>query len=355
MKKATPFLQQQILRHEADALFGTPCECAVAGQRCEVVCHNCTQYPPSCKLCFVRSHRNSPFHWAEGFLGRHDIAALGVGYTLPLGHYGADCTGEKGRAATATAFTVTVITGIHATTVDFCRHPIVIDKVAQLLEARIFPCTFTDPKSGITFECLKNFQIYSLESKAAAYDYVGSLARLTDNAFTESVPDMYENFIRTSRMWGVLTMKKRLGQVHGIDNVLLHRPKGNLVLYCPSCQEPGFNSDKNMPPLPDNLRHLNQQRQTLDGNFHCNKSTKNTDPSDVSLYEGNAYFPTNKYLNEQLAKAPKTEPKSTCNYLKAVNNQDKKKFKNMEITGIVNTQCSHVFIQASVDLQFGER
>lgn len=45
----------------------------------------------------------------------------------------------------------------------------------------------------------------------------------------------------------------------------------------------------------------------------------------------------------------------TCNYLKAVNNQDKKKFKNMEVTGIVNTQCSHVFIRASVDLEFGER
>ncbi|KAF7341419.1 CxC2 domain-containing protein [Mycena venus] len=48
-------------------------------------------------------------------------------------------------------------------------------------------------------------------------------------------------------------------------------------------------------------------------------------------------------------------PKSTCNYLKAVNNQDKKKFKNMEITDIVNVQCSHVFVKASVNLQFGER
>lgn len=41
--------------------------------------------------------------------------------------------------------------------------------------------------------------------------------------------------------------------------------------------------------------------------------------------------------------------------MKAVKNQDKKKFKNMEITGIVNVQCSHVFINASVDLQYGEK
>ncbi|KAJ7658473.1 hypothetical protein B0H17DRAFT_1262267 [Mycena rosella] len=361
MKTATPFLQRHILSHEANPLFGTPCACAGADEISEVICHNCTQYRPSCKRCFVNSHRNNPFHWAEvwdkekGFLVRHDIAALGVGYTLALGHYGVPCSLAGGRPATAIAFTITDVTGIHATSVDFCRHPIAIDKVAQLLEARIFPCTFTDPKTGVTFECLKNFQMHSLESKAAAYDYVGSLARLTDNSFTESVPDMYENILRTARMWGYLTTRKRLGQEHGVDQVLTHRPEGNLVLYCPSCPEPGFNTNKNMPPLPENLRHLNQQRQTLDRNFHCNKSTKNTDPSDLSLYDGKAYFPTNEFLNEQLAKAPKTEPKSTCNYLKAVNNQDRKKFKNMEITGIVNTQCSHVFVKASVDMQYRER
>jgi hypothetical protein len=27
----------------------------------------------------------------------------------------------------------------------------------------------------------------------------------------------------------------------------------------------------------------------------------------------------------------------------------------MEITGIVNVQCSHVFVKASVDLQYGEQ
>ena len=47
--------------------------------------------------------------------------------------------------------------------------------------------------------------------------------------------------------------------------------------------------------------------------------------------------------------------KSTCTYLKAVNKQDKKKFKNMDITGTVNCQCSHVFVWSSVDMQFGER
>ncbi|KAJ7811336.1 hypothetical protein B0H14DRAFT_2606597 [Mycena olivaceomarginata] len=50
-----------------------------------------------------------------------------------------------------------------------------------------------------------------------------------------------------------------------------------------------------------------------------------------------------------------SKTKSTCNYLKVVNKQDKKKFKNMAITGTVNCQCSHVFILSSVDLPHAER
>ncbi|KAJ7156652.1 hypothetical protein C8R46DRAFT_1226130 [Mycena filopes] len=95
--------------------------------------------------------------------------------------------------------------------------------------------------------------------------------------------------------------------------------------------------DSKMGPLPSHLRHLRQQRDTLDGNFHCTQSTKKR--------------PTLLFF-AHLKVAPATVE---CNHLKAVNNQDKKKFKNMRITGLVNAQCSHVYITASVDLQFGER
>ncbi|KAJ7182285.1 hypothetical protein C8R43DRAFT_1115929 [Mycena crocata] len=385
LRRMEPALQDQILAHEAHPLFGTPCRCGWVGHVCEVICHWCTQYEPSCQNCFVQSHRNNPLHWAEvwntekGFLVRHDISRLkyvpvrptraregetveGVevqtreeleqAYAIPFGHYGYPCTFGNGRNM---SFTIVDITGIHATSVNFCRHAVGVDKIAQLLKARMFPCTFDDAKSAVTFECLKAFQMFSLEGKIAGYDYAGSLARLTDNSFTEDVPNLYENLLRTSRMWGSLTMKKRAGQEHKIDAVLFHRPEGNLIPYCPCCPEAGLNTDVKMGKLPKELRHLNQERMTLDGNFHANKTMKNTDPADTSLYDGKAYFPTDAFLKKQIARAPKTEPKSTCNYLKAVNNQNKKKFKNMEITGIVNAQCSHVFVKASVDLQFGER
>ncbi|KAJ7308616.1 hypothetical protein DFH08DRAFT_1051022 [Mycena albidolilacea] len=372
------YLSRKILTvNEADPAMGQPCPCGrkelkdivdngaviqVEKQAvCEVQCHNCTLYPASCKLCFAEAHRTNPFHWAEvwdhqaGFFRRHNLTALG--YPLELGHMGTVC---KNRLASV-PFVVTAETGVQRLDISFCGEVIqgedsLGNRLAQLLNVRLFPCTFKDIESAITFNALKQFQIHHLESKVAAMDYCGSLRRLTDNAFTASVPDMYENFLRCSHWWGVLTTRIRSGQEHGIDKLLVHRPMGNTVLYCPSCPEPDFNMDPKIPiQLPPELRHLKQQRSTLDGNFHCTMSTKNSDPKSYSLYKGSGFFPSDAVLKEQLAKAPATVEKSTCNYLKAVNNQDKKKFKNMEITGIVNVQCSHVFVQASVDLQFGER
>jgi hypothetical protein len=118
--------------------------------------------------------------------------------------------------------------------------------------------------------------------------------------------------------------------------------------------------------------HCNQSQRTLDGNFQCNQYNKNTDPDDISLCAGKGYFPPDDEYKAYLAKIPvsrevsdviwqvsirvfKLSQKSTCNYLKVVNKQDKKKFKNMAITGTVNCQCSHVFILSSVDLHHGER
>lgn len=111
---------------------------------------------------------------------------------------------------------------------------------------------------------------------------------------------------------------------------------------------------------------------TLDGNFHTGHFAKNCDPNDISLCDGNAQFPPDKQYREYLKKIPVSKEvdgtiysslfpsqssfqKSTCAYLKAVNRQDKKKFKNMDVTGTINAQCSHVFVVATVDLHHSER
>ncbi|KAJ7642822.1 hypothetical protein B0H17DRAFT_960054 [Mycena rosella] len=236
---------------------------------------------------------------------------------LQIGHSGNRCEALP-KDAIGRPFTITHTNGVHRTLVHFCAHT-GGNGVKPLMRAELFPATFDKPMTAYTFQVLKNFELHNLESKQSAYDYCGSLMRLTDNAF----------------------------------------PAENVT--------PGFNMDKNMTrQLPEELRHLNQERLTLDGNFHCNKAkktSKNSDPNDTSLYIGKAHFPEQAAQKAYLARAPKSQEarnnvlqqKSTCNYLKAVNNQDKEKFKNMEVTGVVNTQCSHVFVRASVDLEFGER
>lgn len=125
--------------------------------------------------------------------------------------------------------------------------------------------------------------------------------------------------------------------------------------------------------MNDFRRHIMQQQRTLDGNFHTGHFAKNCDPNDISLCNGEGQFPSDKEYRAYLDSIPVTKEvrcppsfrlriqfssssqKATCVYLKVVNRQDRKKFKNMDVTGTINAQCSHVFVIASVDMRHSER
>ncbi|KAJ6484788.1 hypothetical protein C8R45DRAFT_1075191 [Mycena sanguinolenta] len=305
-----------------------------------------------------RTQATSPISFAlgrglgllAGIFVKSDISTLG--HVIQLGHNGGPCK----EPSNPLLFTVVHGNGVHATKLAFCGcRELPINKPRQLMRSRLFPATVKDPRTVFTFSMLKEFALHNLESKKAAYDYLGAVLRLTDNGFTADVPNPYANFLRVVRVWNYLTLKKRAGQMDGIDLLLPHRPAGNLLVWCPACPEPGFNSDPNCPKTPHHLRHCNQCQRTFDGNFQCNQFYKNTDPDDVSLCTGKGYFPPEDECKAYLSKIPVSREKSTCNYLNAVNKQDKKKFKDMAVTGTVNCQCSHVFILSCVDLQLGER
>ena len=55
------------------------------------------------------------------------------------------------------------------------------------MHARLFPASTRDPRTAFSFNVLKHFHLHNLESKKAAYDYLGAIRRLTDNAFTADV------------------------------------------------------------------------------------------------------------------------------------------------------------------------
>lgn len=117
----------------------------------------------------------------------------------------------------------------------------------------------------------------------------------------------------------------------------------------------------------------------LDGNFQMGEYQKTTVSSHLdklagrSLVNGRSYIPHPDTLRNFLLKMPDTDEvsfyllccavdliplcwqKSVCNFLKAVNKQNIKKFKSMKITGVVQCCCDHIFIWSCVDLQKGER
>jgi hypothetical protein len=52
-------------------------------------------------------------------------------------------------------------------------------------------------------------------------------------------------------------------------------------------------------------RHLNQCRRTIDANFQSNHYKKNCNISDVSVFNGHAYFPTNETYKATVATSKK--------------------------------------------------
>ncbi|KAF8873364.1 hypothetical protein CPB84DRAFT_1895273, partial [Gymnopilus junonius] len=362
-EEAMPRFLDIILEHEFNALLGQPCPfCNSSGTKRTMQCYDCA-HPLSCSECFISAHQHNRTHWAEvwnserQYFVRHDISTLRPeGYAQHLGHNGDPCPMPENE--TDLFFIIVDVNGIHNTKLRFCHCPGAGDRVDQLLHHCLFPATLGHPESAFTFQLLHNFHLHHLESKATKYDYMGALRRLTDNAFTSEVLDLYPQFQVVTQVWMVLTAKKRLGQAHGIDEVLPHRPSGSLVVSCPACPDPHMNMLSGWEKTPSDFRHLNQLQLTLDGNFHLNCYVKNTDPHDTSLFHGRSYFPDDSMYADYVRKVvlKGSSDKFNCGHLEVLRKQNSsKKFKNMAVTGKVNTQCSHVFILSSVDLQISER
>ena len=59
-------------------------------------------------------------------------------------------------------------------------------------------------------------------------------------------------------------------------------------------------------------RHLNQTQLTADGNFHANRYTKNSDPNNISLFDGRAYYGRTSDFTDYLARVPEKALTEVC-------------------------------------------
>lgn len=123
------------------------------------------------------------------------------------------------------------------------------------------------------------------------------------------------------RIWRHLAERRRSGQEHNIDSQLPHRCPHSLAVRCPACPEVNFNVDakelKNALdtdtyvffflylPAVNNLiprahRHKYTLFVSLDGNYWLSQTSKYSDPNDVPLNKGNAYFVNQELFGDYL-------------------------------------------------------
>ncbi|KAF4609687.1 hypothetical protein D9613_012047 [Agrocybe pediades] len=339
---------------------GQPCGCSRGNLRL-VGCGDCAGHNLTCHECFIDMHRTNPTHWARvwqtegGFFTKSDISTLRPGgYSIPLGHSGERCP-HPFNEEDAIGMIIVDHNGVHKTRVHYCTCAGIPNRVKQLVQFGLFPASMRSPRTAFTLTVLRQFHIHHLESKESAFDYIGSLRRLTDNFFATSISDPYEQFLKVMRFWRVLMATKRLGQSHGIDKHLPQRVPGNLQVFCPACLQPGINTEEGWDQAPAHLKHLRQLQMTADGNFHTNRYMKHGSSDDYSLFDGRSYYGNEGHFMQYLRDLPAKDidEKISC-AVKAVTNQNKA-IDNLDQTGTVNIQCPHCIVLSTVDLQRGER
>jgi hypothetical protein len=157
-----------------------------------------------CSSCIVTAHRQMPFHriqvgcnltlisqqnnyansgsqyWTGLNFERRTLKQLGL--RIQLGHWqGPDRACPVPVPAPGDDFVIVDNHAVHQVGLDYCGcghggHPTV-----QLLRAKLWAATTTNPRTAATFSVLRRYHLLSFESKCAALEFYKSLARETDN------------------------------------------------------------------------------------------------------------------------------------------------------------------------------
>jgi hypothetical protein len=134
--------------------------------------------------------------------------------------------------------------GIHNLALIVCRCRGDENTHADLVAAGFVPTSFTRYQTIFTHQVLDDFRISTLECKSSAYQYFQKLRRHTSPMDPESVPNLYHELRRISRVWRWMKKLKWAGFGHTVMDHNDPAP-GILANFCPACPQPGIN-------LPDN-------------------------------------------------------------------------------------------------------
>ncbi|KAG1801184.1 hypothetical protein EV424DRAFT_1474766 [Suillus variegatus] len=320
-------------------------------------CQDC--FPPllTCHACLLQSHLRMPFHrieeWQDGFF--HAVTLKSLGLRIQLGHKAGEAC-RRPSPAFDDDFVVIDTHGIHEVGLDFCGCEHEASHYKQLLRARLFPATATDPRTAATFAVLKFFHLLSFESKVSAYEFYHSLARQSDNTGITPIRDRYSTFLRIVREWRNLRSLKRAGRGHDPAGVNATK-EGELALLCPACPHPGKN-------LPDGWEASTQQWMysvflAIDANFRLKRRAISSDTKDPGLSSGWGYFVNEKHYKAYIGNnSAVIQERSACVNHNAVNMADVKISKGLAATGVGTVDCARHDMKLANgvgDLQKGER
>lgn len=140
--------------------------------------------------------------------------------------------------------------GIHHIGVVYCTCRGMDMTHSDLMAAGFVPTSFTRYRTFFTHAVLDDFRLSNLECKASAYQYFQKLRRQTSPMSPDTVPNLYHELRRMSRLWRWMKKLKWAGLAHRPDFTIDPEP-GELSNFCPACPQPGINIPENWMSEPE--------------------------------------------------------------------------------------------------------
>ena len=183
---------EAFLRVEAEPLRF---DCSICGVNCAenksvdlYRCRRCFHTPQYCESCIISSHSRNPHHGIERWDRVRRIwmsTNIGeLGAIIYLGHAGAQCPSIVPRVRD---MTIVHEGGVHKFSVRFCTCDSTAKDHVQLLEARLWPATWSIPSTAFSFGVLEQFQLLSVKCTISAHDFFAYLSAATDSDFPADV------------------------------------------------------------------------------------------------------------------------------------------------------------------------
>ncbi|KAN0101321.1 hypothetical protein V8E55_001305 [Tylopilus felleus] len=206
---------------------------------CDVVssywCSNCFSQPMYCMACCRNHHWSLPFHQMEQWTGLFfKKLSLGlIGYALYLSHNGHSCPKANNNKEQP----------MHAN-----QNTALPDDEQAWTDMDAIPLHLHPPSNNdyMTIVDVSNIHFitiryYNLECGTLGMNYFSKLRCITSNVFPHAVLDQYRDLLRVARQWRVL----KLWKWQGFGHREIQPDKGELVLFCPACPQPGINMQVN--------------------------------------------------------------------------------------------------------------